>query len=94
MCAVASPPGYPDLHHPLQYRKQEALWKRDLALKHREFCSCGNFLFHFKWPSGEKDTGDREDQNGEGDGDPTTGDIVGGTGGGEGGDVSDIELLR
>nr|WCS65596.1 ORF2 [Torque teno Leptonychotes weddellii virus 1] len=93
MCAVASTPGYPDLHHPLQYRRKEALWKRDISLKHSEFCLCGNFLSHFKWSSGEGGTENREGQDGEEKENISTGDAEGDTFGGEG-DISDIELLR
>nr|ASA48890.1 ORF2 [Torque teno Leptonychotes weddellii virus 1] len=57
---TSTPPGDPDLHHPLQYRKQEALWKRNLSLSHSAFCSCKNFLDHFKWPSAGAEGGGQE----------------------------------
>nr|WCS65776.1 ORF2 [Torque teno Leptonychotes weddellii virus 1] len=93
MCAASSSPGYPDLHHPLQYRKQEALWKQHCSLSHKVFCACGDFLSHFKWSSGGEDTEDPGDQNGGEEEDPGTESITGGTSGGEG-DISDAELLR
>nr|WCS65848.1 ORF2 [Torque teno Leptonychotes weddellii virus 1] len=81
MCAASSSPGYPDLYHPLQYKKREALWKRDLNLKHREFCACGNFLLHFKWPSTGGEGGDTGGQDGgTGEEDSTKEDMEGITG--------------
>nr|WCS65704.1 ORF2 [Torque teno Leptonychotes weddellii virus 1] len=96
MFATPASPGDPDLHHPLQYRKQEALWKQYCSLKHKEFCLCGDFLAHFKWPTGEGGGGNR-DAAGivPTGGDITSGeeDMVGATGGGEG-DLTDLELLQ
>nr|WCS65816.1 ORF2 [Torque teno Leptonychotes weddellii virus 1] len=60
-----TPCGDPDLHHPLQYRKQEALWKLHCSLKHKEFCACPNFLDHFKWPTGEGGEGGHDALDGE-----------------------------
>nr|WCS65764.1 ORF2 [Torque teno Leptonychotes weddellii virus 1] len=66
--STLTPCGDPDLHHPLQYRKQEALWKLHCSLEHKKFCACPNFLDHFKWPT----TGGRDTENPEGqDGGPT-----------------------
>nr|ASA48670.1 ORF2 [Torque teno Leptonychotes weddellii virus 1] len=94
--STSTPPGDPDLHHPLQYRKQEALWKRDLCRAHLKFCACPNFLDHFKWPStGEGGGEDRDVRGGGVDVATYTGedmDITGATGGGEG-DITDQELL-
>nr|ASA48622.1 ORF2 [Torque teno Leptonychotes weddellii virus 1] len=94
MSAAASSPGYPDFHHPLQFRRQEALWKQYCSLKHREFCACPNFLDHFKWSTGERGGGDREDQDGGATGgEDIGGDTPIGITGGEG-DISDAELLQ
>nr|WCS65820.1 ORF2 [Torque teno Leptonychotes weddellii virus 1] len=65
LCSATSTCGYPDLHHPLQYRKQEALWKQHCVKKHNEFCACGNFLSHFRWSSGGVGIGGLEGQGGE-----------------------------
>nr|ASA49018.1 ORF2 [Torque teno Leptonychotes weddellii virus 1]WCS65305.1 ORF2 [Torque teno Leptonychotes weddellii virus 1] len=67
LCAATSTHGYPDLHHPLQFRKAEALWKRDTVIRHNNFCACGDFLSHFKWPStGGEGTAIRGEVDGEG----------------------------
>nr|ASA48914.1 ORF2 [Torque teno Leptonychotes weddellii virus 1] len=90
-------PGDPDLHHPLQYRKQEALWKRNLSLTHSKFCACKNFLDHFKWPFAGGGGGDGQGGAAGGvDVATFTGedlDVTGITGDGEG-DISDSELLQ
>nr|ASA48550.1 ORF2 [Torque teno Leptonychotes weddellii virus 1]ASA48578.1 ORF2 [Torque teno Leptonychotes weddellii virus 1]ASA49038.1 ORF2 [Torque teno Leptonychotes weddellii virus 1]WCS65608.1 ORF2 [Torque teno Leptonychotes weddellii virus 1] len=69
MCAAPASPGYPDLHHPLQYKRREALWKSHCRITHSEFCDCGNFLLHFKWPStgekGSEGTGGRDGEEEE-----------------------------
>nr|ASA48518.1 ORF2 [Torque teno Leptonychotes weddellii virus 1]ASA48521.1 ORF2 [Torque teno Leptonychotes weddellii virus 1] len=84
----------PDLHHPLKFRQAEAKWKRGVSLAHAAFCSCGNFLLHFKWCGGERrDTGDPDGADGGVDAATNTGeDITGHTGGD--GDVTDLELLQ
>nr|ASA49058.1 ORF2 [Torque teno Leptonychotes weddellii virus 1] len=87
---------FPDLHHPFQYRRLEARWKQKLSHEHLAFCSCGNFLLHFKWPSGDDAIGGRGGAVTVADAATCTGedeDIQGGTGGGEG-DISDRELLQ
>nr|ASA48718.1 ORF2 [Torque teno Leptonychotes weddellii virus 1] len=93
MCAAVPTPGVPDLHHPYQYRKSEALWKKQLSQSHLAFCLCGNFLNHFRWPTGEGDGGNRGDRDGGPIEERDTGeDLIGATGGG--GDISDHELLQ
>nr|ASA48998.1 ORF2 [Torque teno Leptonychotes weddellii virus 1] len=92
--AATTPCGDPDLHHPLQYRKQEALWKLHCSLKHKEFCACPNFLDHFKWPTGGEGEGIRDVLGGEAEEGPSTGENTEGvTMGGEG-DLTDSELLQ
>nr|WCS65385.1 ORF2 [Torque teno Leptonychotes weddellii virus 1] len=95
--STPSTPGDPDLHHPLQYRKQEALWKRNISLSHSMFCACKNFLDHFKWPStgGGEDGGNQEDHVGGVDVATSTEEVedIGGDTMGEG-DISDQELLQ
>nr|ASA48874.1 ORF2 [Torque teno Leptonychotes weddellii virus 1] len=95
MCAALPTPGVPDLHHPDQYRKLEARWKKQLSRAHLDFCLCGNFLNHFRWPTGEGGTGDRAEADTAGTVADITGeeDMVGATGGGEG-DLTDLELLQ
>nr|WCS65381.1 ORF2 [Torque teno Leptonychotes weddellii virus 1] len=97
LSSAPSTPGDPDLHHPLQYRKQEALWKRNISISHSLFCSCGNFLDHFKWPStgGEKDGENLEGRGGGVDVGTSTEEVdsIGEDTMGEG-DISDQELLR
>nr|ASA48554.1 ORF2 [Torque teno Leptonychotes weddellii virus 1] len=86
---------HPDLYHPLQYRRAEARWKRDVSSLHLKFCDCGNYINHFKLPclSGKGDgEGQEEADGGAAGGNSTGGDITGHTGGGEG-DITDQELL-
>nr|WCS65349.1 ORF2 [Torque teno Leptonychotes weddellii virus 1]WCS65377.1 ORF2 [Torque teno Leptonychotes weddellii virus 1] len=94
-CASNNPAAdVPDLHHPFQYRKSEARWKQKLSLEHLKFCACGNFLLHFKWPSGDDAIGGRGGAVTVADASTSTEeDILGTTGGGEG-DISDQELLQ
>nr|ASA48994.1 ORF2 [Torque teno Leptonychotes weddellii virus 1] len=95
LSSATSTHGYPDLHHPLQYRKQEALWKQNCSIGHKQFCACGDFLSHFKWPSGEKGSENQGDRDGETGEDLATGggeDIEGATLGD--GDITDLELLQ
>nr|ASA49070.1 ORF2 [Torque teno Leptonychotes weddellii virus 1] len=97
LCSATSTRGYPDLHHPLQYRKQEALWKQHCVKEHNNFCACGNFLSHFRWPSGGEGIGGRGGQNGEEEESTSTGEesIIGATGGGEEEDyIPDNVLLQ
>nr|WCS65880.1 ORF2 [Torque teno Leptonychotes weddellii virus 1] len=95
VCPTSSPCGYPDLHHPLQYRKQEALWKQHCVKTHNQFCLCGNFLSHFKWPSGGVDIGGIVAPNGGAEGENSTGeDIIGATGTEEEAYIQDSELLQ
>nr|WBM82746.1 MAG: ORF2 [Torque teno polar bear virus 47] len=35
----------------LSFKKQEAIWKKSIAETHKIFCSCPNYLLHFKWPT-------------------------------------------
>nr|WCS65876.1 ORF2 [Torque teno Leptonychotes weddellii virus 1] len=94
--ATTSTRGDPDLHHPLQYRKQEALWKLHCSLEHKKFCACPNFLDHFIWHStGGEGRELREGVDG-GDGEEAitgeeniTSDTMG-----EGEDIPDSELLQ
>nr|QZE11980.1 MAG: ORF2 [Giant panda anellovirus]USZ80606.1 ORF2 [Tick-associated anellovirus 9] len=37
-------PGTPD------YKRAEAHWKKNISYTHNFFCSCNNYLSHFKWP--------------------------------------------
>nr|ASA48566.1 ORF2 [Torque teno Leptonychotes weddellii virus 1] len=97
MCAAPASPGDPDLHHPLQYKRREALWKRDCSLRHSEFCACGDYLLHFKWSSGGVGIGGQEGPGGAEREEPDTGgeSIIGATGGGEEEDyIQDSELLQ
>nr|ASA48586.1 ORF2 [Torque teno Leptonychotes weddellii virus 1] len=89
-----TPCGDPDLHHPLQYRKQEALWKLHCNLKHREFCACPNFLDHFKWPTGEKEKEHHEEADGGTEEDPTIGESIIGATIADEEDIPDSELLK
>nr|WCS65688.1 ORF2 [Torque teno Leptonychotes weddellii virus 1] len=86
---------FPDFAHPLKFRQAEAKWKRGVSLAHSQFCLCGDFLSHFKWPSGRGAGGDPDDHAGGVDESTSTGggDITGHTGDGEG-DISDLELLQ
>nr|WBM82695.1 MAG: ORF2 [Torque teno polar bear virus 30] len=36
----------------MNYKKQEAQWKRSISFSHSIFCNCGDYLNHFKCPSG------------------------------------------
>nr|WCS65588.1 ORF2 [Torque teno Leptonychotes weddellii virus 1] len=95
LCAATSTHGYPDLHHPLQFRKAEALWKRDTVIRHNNFCACGDFLSHFKWPStGGEGVAIRGGADGEAGAEDTTGEesIMGATIADED-DIPDSELL-
>nr|WCS65516.1 ORF2 [Torque teno Leptonychotes weddellii virus 1] len=97
MCSTAPACGYPDLYHPLQYKRKEALWKRDLRIAHASFCDCNNFLDHFKWPTtGKGDGGDREDRGGVADASTYTGEdgIAINMDTGEKEEVSDQDLLQ
>nr|WCS65756.1 ORF2 [Torque teno Leptonychotes weddellii virus 1] len=95
LCAATSTHGYPDLHHPLQFRKAEALWKQQCSLTHRKFCACGDYLLHFKWPSTGGGGDPSGDQNGGVDASTYTGEdfpIDADTGEKE--DITDEELLQ
>nr|WCS65301.1 ORF2 [Torque teno Leptonychotes weddellii virus 1] len=93
MCAALPSSGFPDLHHPYQYRKSEALWKKQLSQAHLEFCACGNFLNHFRWPTGGGGGENQGDRDGGRTEERDTGeDLIGATGGE--GDISDQELLQ
>nr|WCS65576.1 ORF2 [Torque teno Leptonychotes weddellii virus 1] len=93
MCAALPSSGFPDLHHPYKYRKSEALWKKQLSQAHLNFCACGNFLNHFRWPTGGGGGENREDRDGGPTEEKDTGeDLIGATGGE--GDISDQELLQ
>nr|WCS65552.1 ORF2 [Torque teno Leptonychotes weddellii virus 1] len=96
MCAALPSSDFPDLHHPDQYRKSEARWKKQLSKQHLEFCACGNFLNHFRWPTGEEGGGNRGDRDGGPIEEGATGgeeeDIEGRTMAEE--DISDQELLQ
>nr|ASA48862.1 ORF2 [Torque teno Leptonychotes weddellii virus 1] len=92
--STLTPCGDPDLHHPLQYRKQEALWKLHCSLKHKEFCACPNFLDHFKWPTGGEGEGLHEGAVGGTAAESTTGENIEGITMGEEEDIPDSELLQ
>nr|WCS65700.1 ORF2 [Torque teno Leptonychotes weddellii virus 1] len=89
-----TPCGDPDLHHPLQYRKQEALWKLHCSLKHKEFCACPNFLDHFKWPTGGEGEGLHGGLGGGEGGELTSGEDITAVTMGEEEDIPDSELLQ
>nr|ASA48950.1 ORF2 [Torque teno Leptonychotes weddellii virus 1]ASA48954.1 ORF2 [Torque teno Leptonychotes weddellii virus 1]WCS65584.1 ORF2 [Torque teno Leptonychotes weddellii virus 1] len=94
MSSIIGDTDVPDLAHPLKFRQAEAKWKRAVSVAHAAFCSCGNFLLHFKWCSGERgDGGDQEGADGGATGgEDITENITGRTGGDE--EVSDLELLQ
>nr|WCS65508.1 ORF2 [Torque teno Leptonychotes weddellii virus 1] len=97
LCAATSTHGYPDLHHPLQFRKAEALWKRECVASHARFCACGNFLAHFRWPStGGSVSGDLGGQDGGEKGAISTGEeeVIPDTMGEEEDGIPDSELLQ
>nr|WCS65940.1 ORF2 [Torque teno Leptonychotes weddellii virus 2]WCS65964.1 ORF2 [Torque teno Leptonychotes weddellii virus 2]WCS65968.1 ORF2 [Torque teno Leptonychotes weddellii virus 2]WCS66072.1 ORF2 [Torque teno Leptonychotes weddellii virus 2] len=94
MSAADSSANYPDFSHPRKFRQAEAAWKKLVSRKHKEFCSCPNFLDHFRWP-GTGGNGTKEGDTGDQDTGAGSVSPVGATGGGDGeGDISDIELLR
>nr|WBM82624.1 MAG: ORF2 [Torque teno polar bear virus 7] len=34
----------------MQYKKNEAIWKRSISVSHTLWCSCGDYLNHFRPP--------------------------------------------
>lgn len=38
-------------------KKIEAQWKKSCHLTHQLWCTCGNFLSHFKWPGSQEENG-------------------------------------
>nr|ASA48570.1 ORF2 [Torque teno Leptonychotes weddellii virus 1] len=95
MSAAIGRADVPDLAHPLKFRQAEARWKRAVSVAHQAFCSCGNYLLHFKCCTGSGVGGDLGDHAGGVDASTSTDgeNITGRTGGGEG-DISDLELLQ
>nr|ASA48686.1 ORF2 [Torque teno Leptonychotes weddellii virus 1] len=95
MSAAIGVSDVPDLTHPLKFRQAEAKWKRAMSIAHQAFCSCGNFLLHFKWCSERGVGGDLADHAGGVDASTSTSgeNVTGRTGDGEG-DITDLELLQ
>nr|USZ80599.1 ORF2 [Tick-associated anellovirus 6] len=44
-------PGTPD------YKRAEAFWKKNIVYTHNFFCSCSNYLQHFRWPGSLEQNG-------------------------------------
>lgn len=37
------------------YKRKEALWKKQCSISHQLFCNCGDWTYHLKW-SGSRGT--------------------------------------
>nr|QYD02440.1 ORF2 [Torque teno felis virus] len=79
----------PDLDHTLLYKKREAVWKQLVSQTHKDWCLCGSYLNHFLKPNysliTDSCTGEKEDTS--------KGDAAVQTDGGEGGEISDMDII-
>nr|WKF25153.1 ORF2 [Torque teno neovison virus] len=43
------------------YKRKEALWKKQCSISHQLFCNCGDWTYHLKWPGSRGTNGSLSD---------------------------------